>query len=68
MAIELYDMGKTWAKIKAGLKGGPFYRKPSPKQTFSYSSGVEEVTKRAMYTDGQTPKSAFGGKTYNERK
>lgn len=68
MAIELLDENKTWGKIKAGFKGGPFYRRPSPKQTFSYSSGVEEVTRRAQNTSGATPKSAFGGRTFSSRK
>ena len=68
MAIELLDLKKNWAKIKAGFGGGKLFRNPPPIQRHPYADGREALAEQAQGVAGQPKSSAFTGKTFSQRK
>lgn len=68
MAIELLDLRKQWAKIKAGFSGGPFNRLPArgpnPK---GYKDGVSPMTREVQQSNMSVKGSVFTGKTFSNR-
>jgi hypothetical protein len=66
--IELLDMNKAWAKVKAGLSGGKFWKQPAHGPNPSrYEDGIDPKTQQAMQFSGKIS-SAFTGKTFSNRK
>lgn len=68
MAIELLDMARTWAKIKAGFGGGNMFKSVPPQPARRFVNGRDPMTEEAQYTTSNQIASAFGGKTYSQRK
>lgn len=67
MAIELLDVHKQWAKIKAGFRGGEFFKSPVPRQTHRFSDCANPMYKEGMGMNMPNSTSAFGGKTFSSR-
>lgn len=68
MAIELLDLKKQWAKIKSGFSGGNMFRNPVPPQRHRFVDGRAPTARESAEMNSSTPKSAFTGQTYNNRK
>lgn len=66
--IELYDMKKTWAKIRSGFTGGKMFRSPVPRQTHRFADGIDPLVKQSQYQNMPNSTSAFNGKTFSQRK
>lgn len=67
--IEMLDMKKQWAKIKAGFQDGPFFRRPdwNPHPS-SFKDGPGPMARQAQQST-MTPNnaSAFSGKTFSQK-
>jgi len=68
MAIELLDLNKQWAKVRAALKGGKMWRSPSRTSSHPYTEGYDASTQVAQQTNSSSKMSVFGGKTFSQRK
>lgn len=67
MAIELLDLRKNWAKIKAGFGGGNLFRNPPKQPHHPYANGpIQDVQNQAQGIAAQ-PSNAFTGKTFSAR-
>lgn len=69
MAIQLLDLNSAWAKIKAGFKGGPFFKSPgiNPNPTM-FKDGVDSAARQVQQATATPKGSVFGGKTFSGRK
>jgi len=66
--IELLDLPKQWARIKAGMRGGNLFKNPPARPHHPFVNGREGITEQAQGTAGSPKGSVFGGKTYSQRK
>ncbi len=70
MTVPLLDVNAMWSKIKAGWKESPMWNRPSqnPNPT-DYKEGRNPMAMQVQLV-GNAPKpaSAFGGKTFSQRK
>lgn len=66
--LEMLDMNKMWAKVGAGISGGPFWKSPAhAPNPSSYKDGIDPSVKTAMQMTPEI-KSPFTGKTFSQRK
>jgi hypothetical protein len=70
MAIPLLDVRATFAKIAAGFKVGKLFGTPPTPPSHPFREGRDPLTAQAQNLDGppSMKASAFGGKTYSQRK
>lgn len=60
--IELLNPQKNWAKIRAGFKGGDWYKNPQGSGSFNFQAAP------TMSPDANPVlQSAFGGKNFKQK-
>lgn len=68
MSIELLNVDKNWAKVKAGFRGDTGFNRSAGTPKLTFTNGVDASAQKLALENSNKGSSPFTGKTFSARK